>query len=52
MSNILDTGVSNVKNPSKYLFGTGAIKKLKNILDTKRNKISSKAIIFLSLIHI
>ena len=32
MSDILNKGITNVKNLSRYIFGEGAIKKLKSLV--------------------
>lgn len=46
MNDILNTGISNVKNPSRYIFGPGSINNLSKILELRRNNSSSSSIFF------
>lgn len=36
MKSVLETGISNVKNPSRYIFGENSIHKLRNLLDERK----------------
>ena len=47
MTSILNTGINNVKNPSRYIFRDGAIKDLSALINSKRVKHSDFAVIFI-----
>ena len=36
MKSVLETGISNVKNPSRYIFGENSIHNLRNLLDERK----------------
>ena len=42
---ILNTGIYNVKNPSRYIFGEGSIKYLESIIDEKRSNSNDIAVV-------
>tara|TARA_B110000444_G_scaffold259582_1_gene303798 strand:- start:1280 stop:2380 length:1101 start_codon:yes stop_codon:yes gene_type:complete len=46
MQSILDTGIANVKNPSRYIFGEGTVSKIRSLLD-ERKFDNSSALIFI-----
>ena len=44
MNSVLETGIRNVRNVDRFIFGEGAIDKLDEILSKRRNSVTSSVV--------